>query len=200
MAFELPPLPYAPDALAPHISGDTVGFHYDKHHRGYVTKVNEMTDGTAHANAALEDVVRASYESNAGLFNNAAQAWNHVVYWNGMKPEGGGAPTGHIADKITEDFGSYDAFKDQFSNAGATQFGSGWAWLIYKDGKLAVRQTPNGVNPLVEDGAHTILGLDVWEHAYYLDYQNLRPKYIAAWLENLVNWDYASDALNKAAS
>lgn len=199
MALELPPLPYNRDALAPHISSQTLDFHYDKHHRGYVTKVNDMVEGGPQANAILDDIVRNAHATNnQGLFNNAAQAWNHVIYWNGMTPNGGGAPQGDIADKINEDFGSYDAFKDKFSNAGATQFGSGWAWLIMKDGKLDVRQTPNGVNPLTEDGATTILGLDVWEHAYYLDYQNARPKYIAAWLDNLVNWDYANANMKSA--
>lgn len=199
MALELPPLPYNRDALAPHISAQTLDFHYDKHHRGYVTKVNEAVEGGPQAGSSLEDIVRNAHATqNQGLFNNAAQAWNHVIYWNGMKAGGGGTPHGDIADKINEDFGSYEAFKDQFANAGATQFGSGWAWLIMSGGKLAVRQTPNGVNPLVEDGATTILGLDVWEHAYYLDYQNARPKYIAAWLDNLVNWDYASENLRSA--
>lgn len=195
----LPPLPYARDALAPHISEETIDYHYAKHHQTYVNKVNEMLDGKPDANAPLDEIVRKSHaEGQQGLFNNAAQAWNHVIYWDGMKPGGGGAPTGHIADKINEDFGSYEAFRDQFATAGATQFGSGWAWLIVKDGKLGVRQTPNGVNPLTEAGATAILGLDVWEHAYYIDYRNARPDYIKAWLDNLVNWDYASAQLNAA--
>ncbi len=199
MAFTLPPLPYARDALAPHISPNTLDFHYGKHHQTYVDNLNKLTDGTPQADQSLEDVVRASAGSNPGVFNNAAQVWNHTFYWNSMKPGGGGAPQGDIADKITEDFGSFDDFKTAFTTAGATQFGSGWAWLVYAGGKLEVRKTPNADTPLTEGGVTPLLTMDVWEHAYYLDFQNARPKYMAAWVDNLVNWDFANENLKAAA-
>ncbi len=199
MAFTLPPLPYARDALAPHISPNTLDFHYGKHHQTYVDNLNKLVDGTPQADQSLEDLVRASAGSNPGVFNNAAQVWNHTFYWNSMKPAGGGAPQGDIADKIAEDFGSYDEFKAAFTTAGATQFGSGWAWLVYAGGKLEVRKTPNAETPLTEDGVAPLLTMDVWEHAYYLDFQNARPKYMAAWIDNLVNWDFANENLKAAA-
>ncbi len=198
MAFTLPPLPYARDALAPHISPNTLDYHYGKHHQTYVDNLNKLTDGTPHANAALEDVIRAAEGSNQGVFNNAAQVWNHTFYWHSMAPNGGGAPQGDIADKINEDFGSYDAFKEQFATAGATQFGSGWAWLVLSNGKLDVRKTPNAETPVTDGATTPLLTMDVWEHAYYLDYQNARPKYIASWLDNLVNWEFANANLAKA--
>ncbi len=199
MAFALTPLPYARDALAPHMSSDTLDYHYGKHHQAYVNKLNEMTEGTPHADASLEDVIHAAHGSNQGLFNQAAQVWNHDFYWQSMKPQGGGAPTGDIADKINQDFGSYDAFKTEFSGAGATQFGSGWAWLVVKGGKLEIRKTANAELPLTEAGVTPLLTMDVWEHAYYLDFQNRRPDYMASWLDNLVNWDFANENLKKAA-
>ncbi|MCG8443888.1 MAG: superoxide dismutase [Caulobacterales bacterium] len=198
MAFDLPPLPYARDALSPHISPNTLDFHYGKHHQTYVTNLNKLLEGSAEASTSLEDVIRGSAGSNPGVFNNAAQVWNHTFYWNSMKPGGGGAPTGDIADKINEDFGSYDAFKEQFATAGATQFGSGWAWLVVAGGKLEVRKTPNAETPLTEAGVTPLITMDVWEHAYYLDFQNARPKYIETWLGQLVNWDFASANLRAA--
>ena len=195
MAFELPALPYAQDALAPHMSAETFSFHYGKHHQAYVTNLNKMIEGTEFAGKSLEDVIKAS---DGGVFNNAAQVWNHTFFWHSMKPQGGGAPTGAIADKINADFGSYDAFKDAFATAGATQFGSGWAWLVLVNGKLEVRKTPNAETPLTEAGVTPILTMDVWEHAYYLDYQNARPKYIETFLNSLVNWDFANENLAKA--
>ena len=195
MAFELPALPYAQDALAPHMSAETFSFHYGKHHQAYVTNLNKLIEGTDLAAKSLEDVVKSS---EGGVFNNAAQVWNHTFFWHSMKPNGGGAPTGAIADKITADFGSYDAFKEAFAAAGATQFGSGWAWLVLVGGKLEVRKTPNAETPLTEDGVTPILTMDVWEHAYYLDHQNARPAYINTFLDHLVNWDFANENLANA--
>ncbi|NNU16918.1 superoxide dismutase [Parvularcula sp. ZS-1/3] len=200
MAHTLPPLPYERDALAPHISQDTLDFHYGKHHQAYVDKMNAAIEGTDHANADLEDIVKASSGSNQGLFNNAAQVWNHTFYWNSMKPNGGGEPAADskIGAAIKESFGSYDAFKKEFTDAGATQFGSGWAWLVSKGGKLEVRKTLNAETPLTEEGVTPLLTMDVWEHAYYLDYQNARPTYMNSFLDNLVNWDFAEENLAKA--
>ena len=201
MAFELPPLPYSRDALAPAISEETLNFHYGKHHQAYVNNLNKLIEGTAHEGAALETIIAdaAKDRSKAGLFNNAAQVWNHTFYWHSMKPGGGGKPTGAIAAKIDADFGSYEKFAEEFKAAGGGQFGSGWAWLVLKDGKLAIRKTPNAETPLTEDGATPLLTMDVWEHAYYLDYQNSRPNYMDAFLENLVNWDFANQNLADAS-
>jgi len=200
MAFSLPDLPYARDALAPHISEETLNFHYGKHHQKYLDTLNEMIGGTAHESASLEEIIHdvADNDEKQGLFNNAAQVWNHTFYWHSMKPNGGGSPTGAIADAINDSFGSYDKFKEAFTTAGATQFGSGWAWLVAKDGKLDVRKTPNAELPLTEQGATPLLTMDVWEHAYYLDYQNARPAYMNSFLDNLVNWDFANENLAKA--
>ncbi len=201
MAFELPPLPYARDALAPHVSSNTIDFHYGKHHQAYVTNLNKLVDGAPHASQSLEEVIRASAGgANPGVFNNAAQVWNHTFYWHSMAPNGGGAPTGHIADKINADFGSYEAFKEAFATAGATQFGSGWAWLVLAGGKLDIRKTPNAETPLTEAGVAPLLTMDVWEHAYYLDYQNARPSYINTFLDKLVNWEFVSANLTAAAA
>lgn len=198
MAIELPALPYAQDALEPHISANTLSFHHGKHHNAYVTKCNELISGTDLDSATVEEITKAAHDKgDQGLFNQAAQVWNHTFYWNSMSPNGGGAPTGDIADKIKEDFGSYDAFADAFKNAGATQFGSGWAWLVLDGGKLAVEKTPNAGTPLVE-GKTPIITMDVWEHAYYLDYQNRRPDYMGAFLGNLINWDFANANLKAA--
>lgn len=193
MAFELPPLPYAKDALAPHISANTFDFHHGKHHNTYVVNLNNMTADTDMASMSLEDIMKATAgdASKAGIFNNAAQVWNHTFFWNSMTPNGGGAPTGAIAAAIDEAFGSYDAFKEAFKTAGMTQFGSGWAWLAAKDGKLEIVKTPNAECPLT-NGYTPILTCDVWEHAYYLDYQNRRPDFLEAFLNNLVNWDFAN--------
>ncbi|QIZ73155.1 superoxide dismutase [Oxynema aestuarii] len=199
MAYELPALPYDYTALEPHISKSTLEFHHDKHHAAYVSKYNAAIEGTAHANQAIEDVIKAIYndESKAGLFNNAAQAWNHSFYWNCMKPGGGGEPTGALADKIKADFGSFDKFKEELKNAAATQFGSGWAWLVLDNGTLKVTKTPNAVTPIAT-GQTPLLTIDVWEHAYYLDYQNKRPDYIDTFLNNLVNWDFVAEQLKAA--
>lgn len=199
MAFSLPDLPYAKDALAPHISSETLDFHHGKHHKAYVDKANGAVEGTALEGQGLVDVIRKSWaEKNMGVFNNAAQIWNHTFYWNSMSPNGGGKPSGEIATAIDSTFGSYDEFAKQFKEAGAGQFGSGWAWLIVKNGKLEVRKTPNAELPLTEEGAHPLLTMDVWEHAYYLDYQNKRPDYIGAFLDKLVNWDFANKNLKEA--
>ena len=200
MAFSLPPLPYERDALAPHMSKDTLDYHYGKHHQKYVDTMNGMIAGTDHENAELVDIIKAAEGSNQGLFNNAAQVWNHTFFWNSMKPGGGGQPPAgsNIAKAIDDSFGSYDAFREEFSKAGATQFGSGWAWLVAKDGKLEVRKTLNAETPVTEAGLTPLLTMDVWEHAYYLDYQNARPSYIEAYLDKLVNWDFAEDNLAKA--
>jgi len=195
MAFELPALPYAPDALEPHMSAETFSYHYSKHHQAYVTNLNKAIDGTDMEGKSLEDIIRSS---EGGVFNNAAQVWNHTFFWHSMKPGGGGAPTGAIADKINEDFGSYEAFKEAFAAAGATQFGSGWAWLVLANGKLEVRKTPNAETPLTDAGVTPLLTMDVWEHAYYLDFQNARPGYISSFLDNLVNWDFANANLASA--
>lgn len=194
MAVELPALPYARDALSPHISEETLNYHYGKHHQAYVDNLNKMIDGTPHASASLEDIIHASAgdASKAGVFNNAAQIWNHTFYWHSMSPNGGGAPNGAVASAINDSFGSYDAFKEQFAAAGATQFGSGWAWLVQAGGKLEIRKTANAETPLTDKGCTPLLTMDVWEHAYYLDFQNKRPAYITAFLDGLVNWDFAN--------
>jgi len=193
MAIELPSLPYEASALEPFISANTLGFHHGKHHQTYVTNTNNLIKGTDLENATLEKIVLSSANNaeKAGLFNNAAQVWNHTFYWNSMKKGGGGAPYGAIAKKIEEDFGSYDAFAEAFKNAGLTQFGSGWAWLVLKDGKLQIMKTANGDTPMAH-GFIAILTVDVWEHAYYLDYQNKRADYLDVFLKNLVNWDFAN--------
>ena len=200
MAFDLPSLPYDRGALAPHISEETLNFHYGKYHQAYVTNLNKLVEGGPLADASLEEVIQdaAGDASKAGVFNNAAQVWNHTFYWHSMKPAGGGAPTGKIAELIDRDFGSYDAFKESFATAGATQFGSGWAWLVLANGKLEVRKTPNAETPLTEDGVTPLLTMDVWEHAYYLDFQNARPAYIETFLSELVNWDFANQNLADA--
>lgn len=200
MTITLPPLPYARNALAPHISEETLNFHYGKHHQAYVDNLNKLIDGKPEASASLEDIIKgvAGDAARAGVFNNAAQVWNHTFYWHSMKPNGGGAPTGAVAEAINKDFGGYEGFKEAFSKAGATQFGSGWAWLVAANGKLDVRKTPNAETPLTEKGVTPLLTMDVWEHAYYLDFQNRRPDYIGAFLGKLVNWDFANANLAKA--
>jgi len=200
MALELPALPYAKNALAPHINEQTFDFHYGKHHNAYVVNGNKLIEGTEFADMAVEDIVKATAgkADKAGIFNNAAQVWNHTFYWHSMKPGGGGKPTGAIAAKIDSDLGGYDKFVELFSQAGATQFGSGWAWLVLENGKLAVKKTPNAETPLTQAGCTPLLTMDVWEHAYYLDFQNRRPDYIKAYLEHLVNWDFANENLAKA--
>jgi superoxide dismutase, Fe-Mn family len=194
MAFVQPALPYDFNALESHgMKAETFEFHYGKHHKAYVDNLNKLTDGTELADKSLEEVIKISFKdpAKAGIFNNSAQVWNHTFFWNSMKPAGGGAPTGELAAKITADFGSIDKFKEEFSNAAATQFGSGWAWLIDDGGTLKVMKTPNAENPLAH-GKKALLTLDVWEHAYYIDFKNARPAFIKNFLDNLVNWDFVA--------
>lgn len=199
MAIELPDLPYRTNELAPYISKTTLEFHHGKHHKAYVDKTNAAILGTGLENATLEDIVVAAKENgDQGLFNNAAQTWNHTFYWNSMTPRGGGAPSGALASAIKDAFGGVDGFADAFSAAGASQFGSGWAWLVARNGKLEVTKTLNAETPLTDAGATPLLTMDVWEHAYYLDYQNKRPDYIDAFLTKLINWDFAEANLKKA--
>jgi Fe-Mn family superoxide dismutase len=193
MAFQLPELPYSKDALAPHISAETLEYHYGKHHAGYVTKLNDGVKGTEYAEMSLEDIIK---KADGGIFNNAAQVWNHTFYWNSLSPEGGGEPTGDLAQAINDSFGSFSDFKEKFTNAATGQFGSGWAWLVKnKDGKLDITSTANAETPLTTD-ATPLLTCDVWEHAYYIDYRNARPKYIESFW-NLVNWDFVEANLKK---
>ena len=195
MPFTLPPLPYDKGALAPHISAETLDFHYGKHHQAYVTNLNKLLEGKPEASKSLEEIVLSS---EGGVFNNAAQVWNHTFYWQSMKPQGGGAPTGDLAAAITRDFGSVEKFGEEFTAAATTQFGSGWAWLVLgKDKKLSVTKTGNADLPL-KHGQTPLLTIDVWEHAYYIDYRNARPKYIETYLKSLVNWDFALANLKKA--
>ena len=199
MAHTLPALPYGLDALEPNISRSTLEFHHGKHHAAYVTNLNNLVAGTDLEAKSLEDTITAvaGDAGKAGVFNNAAQVWNHSFYWQCMKPGGGGQPSGALADKINADFGSYEAFVEQFKTAGATQFGSGWAWLVLDGGTLKVTKTANADLPLAH-GQTALLTMDVWEHAYYLDYQNRRPDYMTTFLEKLVNWDFV--AANLAAA
>lgn len=198
MAFVQPPLPFAMDALEPYgMKAETFEYHYGKHHKAYVDNLNKLTEGSDLANKSLEEVIQTSYkDGNAGVFNNAAQVWNHTFFWNCLKAGGGGTPSGDLAAKIDTAFGSYDKFREEFSNAAATQFGSGWAWLVDDGGTLKVAKTPNAENPLVH-GQKALLTLDVWEHAYYIDFRNARPAFIKNFLDNLVNWDFV--AANLAA-
>jgi Fe-Mn family superoxide dismutase len=188
MAFSLPSLPYEKNALAPHLSAETLEFHYGKHHQAYVTNLNKLLEGKPEAGKSLEDVIASS---DGPVFNNAAQIWNHTHFWHSMKPNGGGAPTGDLAAAIQRDFGSFEKFSAEFTTAATTQFGSGWAWLVLgADKKLAVTKTSNADLP-IKHGQKALLTIDVWEHAYYIDYRNLRPKYVETFLAHLVNWDFA---------
>ncbi|MBK81125.1 MAG: superoxide dismutase [Fe] [Gammaproteobacteria bacterium] len=194
---ELPKLPYDDTALDPVISADTLRFHHGKHHQTYVNTLNSLLEGEEKlASLSLEDLIReiANDDSRGKMFNQAAQVWNHTFYWNSMKPNGGGKPTGALKDRIDADFGGYDEFRDAFKQAATGQFGSGWAWLIVDGGKLKVTNTANAHTP-VEDGKTALLTIDVWEHAYYLDYQNRRPDYVDAFLDKLVNWEFAEKNL-----
>ena len=197
MAFELPSLPYANDALAPYMSSETLDFHHGKHHQTYVTNLNNLVKDSDMQEASLEDIVIKSSKdaSMAGIFNNAGQHWNHILFWQCMKPNGGGAMPSELEKRISSDFGSVDQFKEAFVQAGTTQFGSGWAWLAIDNGKLVVTKSANASNPLVE-GMKPILGCDVWEHSYYIDYRNKRPDYLKAFLDNLVNWEFVSSQLD----
>ena len=190
----LPELPFTKDALEPYISSKTLDFHYGKHHNAYVVNANKLLENHALKDKTLEEIIKntTGNSSQAGLFNNAAQIWNHTFYWNSIKPKGGGQPTGRIADKINNDLGGYDKFVEALQTAGVGQFGSGWAWLVVnKDGKLEVTKTANADTPLAH-GLKPVLTVDVWEHAYYLDYQNRRPDYVKSFIENLINWDFAN--------
>ena len=191
MPYVLPALPYAYTALEPYISKSTLEFHHDKHHAAYVKNFNDLVAGTDLADKSIEEVIKAvaGDATKAGIFNNAAQAWNHTFYWNSIKPHGGGQPTGALADKIKADFGSFENFVEEFKKAGATQFGSGWAWLVLDKGTLKITKTSNAENPITA-GQVPLLTMDVWEHAYYLDYQNRRPDYIGDFISKLVNWDF----------
>lgn len=199
MAYELPPLPYDYTALEPYISKSTLEFHHDKHHAAYVNKYNDAVKGTELDSKSIEEVIKAiaGDSSKSGLFNNAAQAWNHTFYWQCMKANGGGTPTGELAKKIAADFGSFEKFVEEFKNAGATQFGSGWAWLVLDGNTLKVTKTLNADNPLTS-GQVPLLTMDVWEHAYYLDYQNKRPEYIDTFINKVVNWDFVAKNLAAA--
>ncbi|MEZ5530231.1 MAG: Fe-Mn family superoxide dismutase [Porticoccaceae bacterium] len=189
MAFTLPELPYAMDALAPHISQETLEYHYGKHHKTYVDKLNGLVPGTDFEGKTLEEVVKSS---SGGVFNNAAQIWNHTFYWHCLSPNGGGAATGAIADAINSAFGSFDKFKEEFSTSAANNFGSGWTWLVKKaDGTVAIVNTSNAATPLTDDSVTPLLTVDVWEHAYYIDYRNSRPNYLEAFWK-LVNWEFVN--------
>jgi Fe-Mn family superoxide dismutase len=197
MSFELPSLPYANDALAPYMSAETLDFHHGKHHQTYVTNLNNLLKDNELQGASLEDiVVRSSKDTSmVGIFNNAGQHWNHILFWQCMKPNGGGSIPSELEARLNSDFGSVDQFKEAFIQAGTTQFGSGWAWLAIDNGKLVVTKSANASNPLV-DGMKPILGCDVWEHSYYIDYRNKRPDYLKAFLDSLVNWEFVASQLD----
>ena len=198
MAINLPELPYGKNELAPYINENTIDFHYGKHHNTYVVNLNKLIEGTELANESLENIIMNATNDAAkvGMFNNAAQVWNHTFFWHSMKPGGGGLPTGAIEDKINADLGGYEKFAELFKNAGLTQFGSGWAWLVVNSGKLEVVKTSNADTPIVH-GLKPLVTVDVWEHAYYLDYQNRRGDYLDAFLANLINWDFVNSQLDQ---
>ena len=197
MSFELPSLPYANDALAPYMSSETLDFHHGKHHQTYVTNLNNLLKDHELQSSSLEDIVLKTSKdaSMAGIFNNAGQHWNHILFWQCMKPNGGGSIPSELEGRLNSDFGSVEQFKEAFIQAGTTQFGSGWAWLAIDNGKLVVTKSPNASNPLV-DGMKPILGCDVWEHSYYIDYRNKRPDYLKAFLDSLVNWEFVASQLD----
>ncbi len=197
MTISLPDLPFSKDALAPHISKQTLDFHHGKHHNAYVSNLNKLIEGTDLAGMELKDIIKktVSDSSKTAVFNNAAQVWNHTFYWLSMKPPGGGPPTGDIAEKINSDLGGYDKFTELLKNAGLTQFGSGWAWLVLKNNTLEVMKTANADTPIAH-GIKPLLTVDVWEHAYYLDYQNGRGSYLDIFINNLINWDFVNENLS----
>jgi Fe-Mn family superoxide dismutase len=199
MALELPPLPYAYDALSPYMSKETLEYHHDKHHQAYVTAGNNLLKDSPLASKSVEEICKIAYaEKNAGLINNVGQHYNHLHFWQWMKKGGGGKSLpGRLQKAIDSDLGGYDKMRTDFMNAGVTQFGSGWAWIAMRNGKLEIMKTPNGENPLMH-GAKPILGVDVWEHSYYLDYRNLRPKYLEAYVDNLVNWEHVEEMFGQA--
>lgn len=189
MAFELPPLPYAKDALAPHISAETLEYHHGKHHKTYVDKLNGLIPGTEFEGKSLEEIIKTS---SGGVFNNAAQIWNHTFYWHCLSPNGGGEATGPVADAISKAFGSFDKFKEEFTNSALNNFGSSWTWLVKKaDGSVAIVNTSNAATPLTDESVTPILTVDLWEHAYYIDYRNSRPNYMGGFW-SLVNWDFVN--------
>ncbi len=196
MAFTLPPLPFSSDALEPHISAKTLGFHHGKHHAAYVNKLNELVGAGPLANKSLEEIITATANKadQAAVFNNAAQVWNHTFFWSCLKANGGGAPTGVLADKIKAAFGSVDKLKEELKNAAVGQFGSGWAWLVQDGNSLKITKTANAVNPLSQ-GQNALFTVDVWEHAYYLDYQNRRPDFVQTVLDKLLNWEFVAQNL-----
>jgi Fe-Mn family superoxide dismutase len=197
MSFTLPELPYAHDALQPFMSKETLEFHHDKHHLAYVNNGNNLLKGSEFEGKTLEEVVKGSFGKNAGLFNNAGQHYNHIHFWHWMKPNGGGPLPGKLEKQIIADLGSVDKMKEDFIQAGVTQFGSGWCWLAVQGGKIVVMKTPNGESPLVH-GASPILGCDVWEHSYYIDYRNRRPDYLKAFMDSLVNWEHVEQMFDEA--
>jgi Fe-Mn family superoxide dismutase len=197
--FTLPPLPYADGALAPVISANTIGFHYGKHHKTYVDNLNNLVKGSAYEGATLEKIIAdsAGKADQAGIFNNSAQIWNHTFYWNSLKPNGGGKPSGKLAAMIDSDLGGFDNFKKELAATTVSQFGSGWGWLVVDGGKLKIVKTGNAEVPFTK-GQKPLLTIDVWEHAYYLDYQNKRADYVNALIDKLLNWDFAAENLAKA--
>ena len=201
MPFKLPALPYGEDALEPHISARTLQFHHGKHHKTYVETLNKLIDGTKFAEMDIEEIIRATADASGGdekkIFNNAAQVWNHTFFWHCLSPHGGGEPDGELMKRIEKDFGDFDAFKTKFKEAAVGQFGSGWAWLIEEKGKLAIITTPNAMTPIAKKGQKPLLTCDVWEHAYYLDYQNERPKFVETFLRQLAHWHFAAHCLHR---
>ena len=197
MAFQLPKLDYSKSSLSPHMSEETLDLHHGKHHQTYITNLNNLIKNSGLENSSLEEIVKktSADSSKIGIFNNAGQHWNHILFWKCMKPKGGGALPGKLEKRINSDFGSVDKFKEQFIQAGVTQFGSGWAWLAIDKGKLVVTKTANASNPLVNN-MKPILGCDVWEHSYYVDYRNRRPDYLKSFIENLVNWEFVESQLD----
>ena len=199
MSFSLPDLPYAYEALQPYMSKETLEYHHDKHHLAYVNNGNNLLKGTDLEGKSLEEIVKGSFGKNAGLFNNAGQHYNHLHFWKWMKPNGGGAIPGKLEKALIDSFGSIDKMKEDFIAAGVGQFGSGWCWLSVEGDKIAVTKTANGENPLVH-GGNPILGCDVWEHSYYIDYRNARPDYLKAFINNLVNWEYVAELYDAASA
>jgi superoxide dismutase, Fe-Mn family len=199
MTFVLPALPWAEGALEPHVSARTISFHYGKHHKTYVDNLNRLLAGTDLENQALDAIMKATVSdpARAGIFNNAAQVWNHTFFWNSMVAGGGGAPDGEVEQLLARDFGGYDKFAEQFKQAAVGRFGSGWAWLVQDNGHLAIANTANADTPLAR-GGHPLLTVDVWEHAYYLDYQNRRADFVQAFLDHLVNWEFVAENLHSA--
>ena len=197
MAFQLPKLDYSKSSLSPHMSEETLDLHHGKHHQTYITNLNNLIKNSGLENSSLEEIVKktSADSSKIGIFNNAGQHWNHILFWKCMKPKGGGALPGKLEKRINSDFGGVDKFKEQFIQAGVTQFGSGWAWLAIDKGKLIVTKTANASNPLVNN-MKPILGCDVWEHSYYVDYRNRRPDYLKSFIENLVNWEFVESQLD----